>query len=66
MGSLTTLKAEIHNHVTTEYLKGSTKTEIKGISIQWKKPKGIISQKEREKRAKVEADSVIACLYGSN
>jgi hypothetical protein len=66
MIKLEDVKREIHNAVQTEYIQGGTRVEIGGILIQWKKPKGEISQKEREKKAKIEADLVIACLYENN
>lgn len=64
MITLEALKTEIHNHVTTEYLKGSTKTEIKGIEISWKKPNKDLSRKKLEILAEKEANRVVVALYG--
>lgn len=66
MKNLKGIEKEIRNAIETEYIQGGTRVEIGGILIQWKKPKGEISQKEREKKAKIEADLVIACLYENN
>ena len=66
MVQLEGIKREIHNAVQTEYIQGGTRVEIGGILIQWKQPKGETSHKEREKKAKIEADAVIECLYGNN
>lgn len=63
MKNLKGIEKEIRNAIETEYIQGGTKIEIGGLLIQWKKPKGELSRKEREKKAKIEADLVIACLY---
>jgi len=63
MKNLKGIEKEIRNAIETEYIQGGTKVEIGGLLIQWKKPKGETSRKEREKKAKIEADLVIACLY---
>jgi|688.fasta_scaffold779431_1 hypothetical protein len=64
MATLELLKAEIHNHIATEYLKGSTKTEIRGIEVSWKKPNKELSRKKLELLADEEAKKVVIALYG--
>jgi hypothetical protein len=55
-------KAEIYNVVVSEYLKGSTKIETKGIIISWKKPSKDLSRKKLEVLAKEEAERVLIAL----